>query len=314
MHVDVVTDRVKTADAPGLRTERRPSWLDERLYPFESRYVELSGSQVHYVDEGTGPALLFLHAGPAWSFIYRNFIKSLRDQFRCIALDYPGFGLSTASKGYGHTLPEHAEIVEEFIQALDLRDLTLMVHDASGPIGLGVAGRHPERIKALIITDTFGWPLSDYPTVARMLRFVSGPVFGFFNRHFNLLPWIVARFAPQRRKLSPAKRAAYTQAFPTPASRQRILTLFRDLVEQEDYLRRVERGLKQHLWERPALLIYGEDDPARRAGWQARFEDTFTNHHSVTIDGEGHFPHEGAPDEMIAAIRDWWKTVAEESA
>jgi haloalkane dehalogenase len=74
----------------------RPSWLDARLYPFESRYVEIEGSRVHFVDEGTGPTLLFLHAAPAWSFIYRNFIVELRGRFRCVALDYPGFGLSAA--------------------------------------------------------------------------------------------------------------------------------------------------------------------------------------------------------------------------
>lgn len=314
MNVDGVTERVITSGTSDVRRGQRPSWLDERLYPFESHYVELSENRVHYIDEGGGPTLLFLHAGPAWSFIYRNFITSLRGQFRCIALDYPGFGLSTASENYGYTLLEHADIVEQFIHALDLRDLTLVVHDAGGPIGLGAVGRHPERVRALVITDTFGWPLTEYPSVARVLRFVSGPVFAFLNRHFNLLPWIVARFAPQRRKLSPVERAAYTGAFPTPASRQRILTLFHDLVAQEDYLRTVERSLKEQLWERPALLMYGEDDPARRVGWQARFEEVFANHHSVVIEGEGHFPHEGAPDEMIAAMRDWWKAVVEERA
>jgi haloalkane dehalogenase len=284
-----------------------PTWLDERLYPFESRYVEIKGNRVHYVDEGKGPTLLFLHSGPAWSFIYRNFMLGLRDRFRCVALDYPGFGLSTANEDYGYSLAEHSEIVEKFIQRLDLCEVTMMVHDAGGPIGLGVAVRRPDLFKALILTDTFGWALSDHnPSVARMLRFVSGPVFGFFNQTFNLLPWIVATFAARRRKLSKAERAAYTKAFPTRESRRRIQTLFRDLYVQEAYMRDVEQGLKQHLNDLPVLLMYGENDAAVQAGFMSRFEEIFPRHRSVLIEGEQHFPHEGAPEEMVAAIKDWW--------
>lgn len=288
--------------------EPRPSWLDDRLYPFESRYVEIDGNRVHYVDEGEGPILLFLHAGPAWSFIYRNFIIGLRDRFRCVALDYPGFGLSVAREDYGYTLAEHSELVEKFVQELELSDITMMVHDSGGPIGFGVATRRPELFKALVITDTFGWPLGDYPSVARMLKFVSGPVFGFFNQTFNLLPWVVATFAARGRKLSRAERLAYMKAFPNRASRRRILTLFRDLYMQEDHMRNIEHGLMRDLKNLPALLIYGENDPVRQVGFMSRFEEIFPRHRSVIIEGEGHFPHEGAPDEMIAAIRDWWRT------
>jgi len=296
----------ETEALTGPSTKPCPPWLDERLYPFESRYVEIDGNRVHYVDEGTGPTILFLHSGPAWSFIYRNFIVGLRDRFRCVALDYPGFGLSTAREGYGFTLAEHSETVEKFITRLDLSEVTMMVHDSGGPIGLGVAIRRPDLFEALILTDTFGWPLGDYPSVVRMLKFVSGPVFGPLSQTFNLLPWTVANFAARRRRLSKAERAAYKEAFPTRASRRWILTLFRDLYAQEDYMREVEQGLKQHLKDLPVLLMYGENDPARRAGFMSRFEEIFPHHRSVVIEGEMHFPHEGAPEEMIAAIRDWW--------
>jgi len=298
----------KEKEAPtSLSAKPRPPWLDERLYPFESRYVEIDGNRVHYVDEGTGPILLFLHSGPAWSFIYRNFIVGLRDRFRCVALDYPGFGLSTARQGYGYSLIEHSEIVEKFIQRFDLFEVTMMVHDAGGPVGLGAAIRRPDLFKAFVLTDTFGWSLSDHnPSVVRMLKLVSGPVFGFFNQTFNLLPWIVATFAARRRNLSKAERAAYMKAFPTRGSRRRIQTLFRDLYVQEDYMREVERRLRRDLRDLPVLLMYGENDAAVRAGFMSRFEDIFPHHRSVLIKGEQHFPHEGAPEEMISAIKNWW--------
>jgi haloalkane dehalogenase len=123
----------------------RPPWLDERLFPCRSRFLELDGCRVHYIDEGDGSPLLLLHGNPTWSFLYRDIVKGLRDRFRCVALDYPGFGLSTARAGYGFTPAEHANIVERFLLTLDLRDVTLMVQDWGGPIGLGAASKHSER-------------------------------------------------------------------------------------------------------------------------------------------------------------------------
>jgi haloalkane dehalogenase len=88
----------------------RPEWVAERLFPFESRFPELDEARVHYIDEGSGPTLLLLHGNPTWAFLYRNIVKGLTDRFRCIALDYPGFGLSTAPAGYDFTPAAHTEV------------------------------------------------------------------------------------------------------------------------------------------------------------------------------------------------------------
>ena len=113
----------------------RPDWLDPVLFPFESRFLDVDGATVHHVDEGTGPPLLLLHGNPTWSFLYREVIAGLRDRFRCVAPDYPGFGLSRPAPGYGFTPAEHAEVVRRLVLELDLRDVTLMVQDWGGPIG-----------------------------------------------------------------------------------------------------------------------------------------------------------------------------------
>jgi haloalkane dehalogenase len=102
-----------------------------------------AGCVVHYVDEGTGAPLLLLHGNPTWSFLYRKIIVGLRDRYCCIAVDYPGFGLSTPRRGYGFTPAEHAKVLEELVDHLDLRDITLMVQDWGGPIGFAVATRQP---------------------------------------------------------------------------------------------------------------------------------------------------------------------------
>jgi hypothetical protein len=102
-----------TANTSG--TTRRPQWLDEQLYPFQSRFVEVEGNRIHYIDEGSGPTLFFVHPGVGWSFMYSDIIQELRSHFRCVALDLPGFGLSAAAPGYQHTLTGDSRLLERFI-------------------------------------------------------------------------------------------------------------------------------------------------------------------------------------------------------
>jgi haloalkane dehalogenase len=144
--------------------EPRPSWVPTDLYPFASHFEDINGSRVHYLDEGVGPPLILLHGNPTWSFLYRDVIAGLRDRYRCIAVDYPGFGLSQAAPGYGFTPAEHARVVEDLILRLDLRGATLMVQDWGGPIGFAVATRHPDRFAAFVIGNTWAWPNSNLAT------------------------------------------------------------------------------------------------------------------------------------------------------
>src|SRR5271154_6418931 len=91
----------------------RPAWVDDQLFPFKSRFIELSDNVVHYIDEGRGPVLLMLHGNPTWSFVYRDVVAQLSGSFRCIALDYPGFGLSRAAPRYQFHPADHARVVGE---------------------------------------------------------------------------------------------------------------------------------------------------------------------------------------------------------
>ena len=99
---------------------------DQRLFPFESKWFDSRAGRVHYVDEGAGDPILFLHGNPTWSFLYRGIIIRLKQKYRCIAVDYPGFGLSEAPENYGYTPGEHAGIVRDLVQHLDLKALHLI--------------------------------------------------------------------------------------------------------------------------------------------------------------------------------------------
>src|ERR671930_1670071 len=157
-----------TTNAPA---PARPAWLPVTEFPFTSRQLAIDGHPIRYVDEGVGPTMVLVHAGPAWSFVYRDLIVRLRDQFRCVALDLPGTGLSQAAAGYRPSIQAGASVFAAFVRALDLRRVTLVTHDVGTPVALGAEVRTPERVAALAVTEGFAWALADeHPRVARTVR------------------------------------------------------------------------------------------------------------------------------------------------
>ena len=284
-----------------------PPWLDRaRDYPFESHFVDIEGSRVHYIDEGEGPTLLLLHANPLWSFYFRNVIRGLRARFRCVALDYPGYGLSRAGAGYGFRVEDHARVVEGFVRRLDLTGVTLLVHDSGGPVGLRVAGDDPSRFRALVLCDCFGWPLSEDPKVARMLRFVSGGFFTFLNRSFNLLPRVIVAGGIKGTKLSSSERTAYLGPFLDRRKRHVQSLIFRSYVDErgEAYMRRVKQGLAR-LRDKPALILFGAGDPVTRMKFPEKFAALLPESEIVLVAGQDHFPHDGAGAEIARIVSEW---------
>lgn len=282
----------------------RPGWVDPELFPFESRYLEVGGARVHYVDEGEGPPLLLLHGNPTWSFLYRELIAGLRDRFRCVALDYPGFGLSTPPPGYGFTPAEHAQVVEGVVTQLDLRSTTLLAQDWGGPIGFAVATRQPDRFDAFVIGNTWAWPVGANLAGQAFSRVLGGPIGRRLIQHRNLF---VEFFLPRgvlRREVPPEVMAHYRAPFPTPASRWPVAVLPGEILTSTPFLAEVERGLPR-LAERPALIVWPDDDVAFGRRARERWEGLFPNHRTVRLAGAGHYFPEDAPEEAVAAIRDW---------
>jgi haloalkane dehalogenase len=281
----------------------RPGWIPEHLYPFESRYADVVGARVHYIDEGSGPPLLLLHGNPTWSFLYRDIVRGLSDRFRCIAVDHPGFGLSTAPGGYGFTPAEHAGVLEQLVVELDLRDVTMMVQDWGGPIGFSVATRHPDRFRGFVIGNTWAWPKSDLATQA-FSRFLGGPIGKRLILNRNLFVEKALPGGVSRGKLAPAVMDAYRGPFPTPPSRVPTWVFPREILGSRPFLAEVERGLPK-LRDRPALIVWPTKDVAFKERERSRWEQVFGDHRTVTLEGAGHYIQEDAPDEIVAAIRNW---------
>jgi haloalkane dehalogenase len=295
-----------------MSTSDRPAWLPAEEFPFQSRFLDLDGHRIHHVDEGSGPALLFLHAGPAWSFVYRDVIDRLRPEFRCVTLDLPGTGLSHAADGYRPGVEAASRVLEQFVLALDLRDITLVVHDVGGPVAFGLAARHPDRIRGIAITESFGWALPDEnPRVARMLRMVGSRTFSAVNAATNVVARgmssnLVARAMSAPRYLTRAEQVAFRGPFRDRKVRRTGLAMLRDAAQANTYLRDVHRALRTTLNDRPVILVYGEKSPVRREflpQWQA----IFPHARVVLVEGGHHFPPIDAPDVVANALRSWWR-------
>ena len=200
----------------------RPAWLPWPVFPFTSRFTGIDGKQIHYIDEGSGPALLFVSAGQ-WSFMFRDVIVRLRGQFRCLTLDFPGCGLSPDAPGHDHSVPANAQILAGFIDVLDLQDVTMVVHDVGGPLGFLVATMRPERFRGLVISNTFGWPLAGYPAVRRTLKVIAHPLFGALNDLTNAAALFTATSYGVGRKLSKADRRAFLGPWRSVSSRRTLV-------------------------------------------------------------------------------------------
>ena len=271
--------------------------------PYAPNFVDVDGARVHYVDEGSGPPLLLLHGNPTWSYLYRDVIAGLRDRFRCIAPDLPGFGLSRAARGYGFTAAEHAAVVERFVGALDLRDVTMTVQDWGGPIGFGAATRMPERFRAFVILNTWAWPKSD-PATQVFARFLGGPVGHVLIMHHNAFVERILPGGVKRHELSDAVMEAYRHPFPTVESRRPTWVFPREILRALPFLAEVERGLER-LRDRPALIVWPTADPAFRTRERERWEQLFPDHTTHLVEGASHYVQEEAPEEIVAAVRDW---------
>ncbi len=280
----------------------RPAWVDDELLPFESRFVTIDGHTIHYVDEGSGPTLLLLHGNPTWSFVYRDVIRALRDDFRCVALDYPGFGLSSAAPGYRYLPEEHAQVVTGFIDALGLSGFTLVAHDWGGPIGLAAVEQRPAACEGLVLANTWGWPISG-DLHFEVVSFVMGGLLGrLLVRQFNLFVNAMIPAGHRLRKPTGAEMAHYREPLATLGRRDASAVLPGRITASRAFLADVEAGLPD-LAALPTLIVWGDADFAFRAKERQRWEQVFADHHTVIIEGAGHFVQSDAPDRFATAIR-----------
>ena len=283
---------------------------DERFaglpdFAFVPRYLDLDGLRFHYLDEGQGRPVLLLHGEPTWSFMYRRVIPPLTAAgFRAIAPDYPGFGRSDKWTDQArYSLVVHRHAVERLVGALDLRDLTVVVHDWGGPIGLGAAVGHRERVRRLVVLNTglfsgqenLGEGLGAWRAyVARTPDLPAGLV--------------VRRAAADRARVTDAIVTGYDAPFPDLPSKAgaRAFPAMIPIRPDDPGAREMtETRAALAAWAPPALCLWGGRDPVFPVEAGRRLAAGLPGAAFEVIDDAGHFVAEERGDLVGRRVAAW---------
>lgn len=274
---------------------------DERFvglpgYAFAPHYVEQDGLRLHYLDEGSGPPVLLLHGEPTWSYLYRKIIPKLAPAARAIAPDYFGFGRSDKPlRVEDYSYDFHTSSIARLVEELDLRDLTVVVQDWGGPVGLRVAVEHPDRIARLVIMNTGiggGRPPSE-----EWLRFRD------WVRRLGteMIPGRLVRISAVQ-PLGDEVEEAYSAPWPVPESKAGIVA-FPELVptspDHPDVAAHLAVREQLSRWEKPALVLFSDSDPI----FSPRHAERIAAHipgalEPEIVEGAGHFLQEDKGEEI----------------
>lgn len=279
-------------------------WLDRLEYPFTSNYLDIDGNKLHYLDEGQGEPILFVHGTPSWSFDYRNIIKNLKSNYRCIAVDHIGFGLSDKPEHYDYSPQHHSKTLEYFIHEKQLQNITLVFHDFGGPIGLNVAIKHPEKINKIIILNSWLWSSNNDPDFIKLSKVLKNPLLPFFYRYFNFSPRFILPGSFGDHKLSGKLLKQYTKPFADKSQRNGPLAFAKSLLNDQDWFETLWNK-KHAISDKPTLFIWGMKDPVIKSHNLEKFLSGFKNSKAIRLETCGHFPQEEESSKVISAIRDF---------
>ena len=284
----------------------RPGWVSDELFPFESRFFDSPRGRMHYIDAGQGEPIVFIHGNPSWSFEFRSVVERLRDKYRCIAPDHIGFGLSERSQLSEDYHPQsHANNFAALLDYLQLDDATLYLTDWGGPIGLDFARRHPDRVRRLIIANTWCWPVNDDRHFVMFSRMMSSFVGQFLIRRFNFfVTQVMPRAVGDRKVLTSEIMRHYRQAQPDSASRRACAAFPGHIIGASDWLASIWSN-REAFTDKLALILWGFKDIAFRQKELSAWQSALTNHQSHTFDQYGHFLAEEAPDDVAQPIAEF---------
>lgn len=305
--------------------DRNP-WQD--AYPFSSRWFDQDGVRMHYVDEhgvdkvgvdqvggtresdiasGTSKTLLFVHGNPTWSFHWRRLIQALRPDYRCIAVDHLGCGLSDLQPR-PLRLSDHIDNLRRLIRGLDLEQITLVAQDWGGAIGLGALLAERERFERIVLLNTGAFPPPDVPWRIRVCRW---PLLGKFAvQGGNVFSRAALRMTLARRqRLEPAVAAGYLAPYNNWRRRAAVYQFVRDIPMSTSHptwrqLARIESGLVS-LADWPALLVWGMQDWCFTPPCLDRFTNLWPRAEVQRIEDAGHWVLEDAEEEVVAAVSEF---------
>ena len=230
-------------------------------YPYQSRFCEIGGHRMAYLDEGSGPPLVMVHGNPSWSYLYRNLIAGLRDRYRCIAPDHLGCGFSDKPQDYPYRLANHVDNLDRLLESLAIERCILVVHDWGGAIGMGWAVRHPERVAGVVVLNTAAFRSDRLPLRIAVCRWpLLGPLLVRGLNGFARAATFMAVSRPMRAEIA----RGFLTPYDSWANRIAILRFVQDIPMNEGHpswstLLSIENSLHR-LQHCPVLLCWGGRD------------------------------------------------------
>jgi haloalkane dehalogenase len=251
---------------------------------------------------------LFVHGNPTWSFAFRNLIKALSPRFRVLAVDHIGCGFSDKPRDYPYRLAQHVDNLERFVTDLDLREITLFGHDWGGAIGMGVAGRLPERFARVVLFNTAAFRSRRMPWRIAVCRVPGLGALGV--RGLNLFSRAALRMAVAHpARLTAAVRRGYLAPYSNWHDRVAVLRFVQDIPLSPAHtsyatLASIEESLPK-LSDRPMLLIWGERDWCFTTEFLEEFQRRFPQAETLRLPDAGHYVFEDAPEAIIARVEEF---------
>ena len=264
-----------------------------------SHYTEVRSLRLHYLESGTPnpsvPPILLLHGFPTSSHLYRNILPKLGKTHRAIALDLPGYGLSNKPLDVTYDYDFFANVLDGFLDVLDIGDTHLCVHDLGGPIGLYWALRHPGRVPKLVILNTLVYPETSWAVKLFLLAMKVPGI-----RDYLVSPkGIVASMklgVVHKERMTREVLTPYTAPFETPAARKALIKAGSGL----DTAGLAEIARKPPSYETSIRLIYGQNDRLLPdvAKTMARLQHDHPEAELTALPGCGHFLQEDEPEKV----------------
>lgn len=272
----------------------------------QRKTISILNTTLHYLEQGSGDPIVFLHGNPTSSYLWRNIIPLVADRGTCLAPDLVGMGNSGCPPHFGYRFLDHVRYLDAWFEALRLRNVTLVLHDWGSALGFYWAYRHPNKVKAIVYMEALVQPRfwSDFPNgrdaIFRALRSGKGEAMIFDENFFveTVLPKSILR------TLSQEEMDAYRKPFQNRESRMATLAWARELpIENEPLdVAAIVDGYGQWLAETdiPKLMIVAEPG-ALLTGRSLKFCRTFKNQREVTVRGI-HYLQEDSPLEIGEAV------------
>lgn len=294
-------------------------------FPFAPHFSTAPGFRMHYADEGSGPVVLCLHGEPTWGYLFRHLIAQLSRSYRVIVPDHMGFGKSETPGNRSYWLQDHILNIEQFVLDLDLQQITLVLHDFGGPVGMGLAARHPERIARVINVNgpaPFGQPslpqrfaanLEDSPWFRWiMAAHPQGKLETILNEiHYNILSTLKLNGFERNELITDTWLEAYRAPFLTAADCRGVLGWAKGIATGQHVFEIPSEKARNIISALPALAIWGmADQTVQGKHFLPLIHETFPNGQIYELPGVGHYSPEDDPETIGLLIRQFLSLTA----